>query len=153
MREFSGTFSGEFSGLYREMCGEAKWLQKEWVPRKNDYYCERGDYEDGPAEFLYPEEVPKGEEEIKNFKSKYVWLPRGFHIIERVLGEGIPKLINSTVSRYYEFLKDEEKLKDIEDRFKDKVDDIMNVNALVFCGYEFGRFWDFEQQDWIEIHR
>ena len=43
-------------------------------------------------------------------------------------------------------------MKEIKNRFKDKVDDIWDVKALMFVmEYRFKKVWDFEKGNWIEI--
>lgn len=142
----------EFSALYRKMCDKAKPLKEVWKPRELDWYCEKGDYRDGPAELLYDKEVPKTPEKIKSFKSKYVWLPYAAQIIERILGEGIPKLQGSAQSRYGKWIEEnKDEVEDIENRFKDKVDDINNVKALIFyMQEEHGQVWNYTKEEWIE---
>ena len=145
----------EFSGLYRKMCEKAERLQYEWIPRRwDDAYFERGDYRDGLADIVRQKEM--SEEEMKKFKAKYVWLPRGHDIEDRMLGASRPPKIRDLVLEHYhnDFLKNKEKMKEIEDRFKDKVGDIWDVKALMFVmEYRFRSVWDFDKQEWIEIKK
>ena len=146
----------EFSGLYRKMCEKAERLQYEWIPRKwGDACFERGDYRDGFADIVRQKGM--SEEEMKKFKAKYVWLPRENDLKEsRMLGASRPPKIRDFALEHYhnDFLKNKEKMKEIEDRFKDKVGDIWDVKALMFVmEYRFRSVWDFDKQEWIEIKK
>jgi hypothetical protein len=45
-------------------------------------------------------------------------------------------------------------MKEIENRFKDKVDDIWDVKALIFVmEHRLRRVWDFDKQEWIKIKK
>ena len=132
------------------MCEKAERLQYEWVLRQWDFCSKKGDYGDGSADIVSQKEM--SEEEIKNFKANYVWLPREYDIKDRMLGWGNPKLRDLALDRYNKYLEDEERMKEIEDKFKDKVDDIWDVKALIFLmGHRFKSAWDFDRQDWVEI--
>lgn len=46
------------------------------------------------------------------------------------------------------------KMKEIDNRFKDIVDDIWDVKTLLFVmEYRFKRVWDYEKEEWVEIER
>jgi len=89
----------------------------------------------------------------ENFKDNHVWLPKEFQIRERMFGFGIAALRKITEERFYqEFLKDEEKVKKIKEKFIDKEGDIMDVLALLFImEYRFKKEWDFAKEEWVEI--
>ncbi len=144
----------EFSGLYRKMCEKAERIQYEWIPQQWDDCFKKGDHRDGLADIVRQKEMP--EEEIKKFKAKYAWLPRGHDIKDRMLGASRPPKIRDLVLEHYhnDFLKNKEKMKEIENRFKDKVDDIWDVMALMFVmEHRFRSVWDFDKQEWIEIKK
>ncbi len=146
----------EFSGLYRKMCEKAERLQYEWIPQQWDDCFKKGDYRDGLADIVRQKEMP--EEKMKKFKAKYAWLPRENDLREsRILEASMPHKIKKWVLvRHYhnDFLKNKEKMKEIENRFKDKVDDIWDVKALMFVmEHRFRRVWDFDKQEWIEIKK
>jgi hypothetical protein len=45
-------------------------------------------------------------------------------------------------------------MKEIENRFKDKVDDIWDVKALMFVmEHRFRKVWNFENEEWIKIKK
>lgn len=140
----------KFSALYRKMCEKAEVLQKNWSLKPGDWHCERGDYRDDFGEEFIQKDMSK--EEMEDFKSSHVWLPKK-HNIDRLLHTGIQGQNNLTVDRFYnEFLKD--KGKEIKNSFKDKVDDIINVEALIFyMEYEFGMEWDYKKQEWVDIKK
>ena len=148
---------GEFSGLYKKMCEKAERLQYEWIPRNwDDAYFERGDYRDEVADIVRQEGM--SEEEMKKFKAKYAWLPRENDLRDgRMLGASMPHKVKKWVLvEHYQndFLKNKEKMKEIENRFKDKVDDIWDVKALMFVmEYRFRSVWNFDKQEWIEIKK
>ena len=144
----------EFSGLYRKMCEKAERLQYEWIPQQWDDCFKKGDYRDGLADIVRQKEMSK--EEMKKFKAKYVWLPRGHDIEDRMLGASRPPKIRDLVSEHYhnEYLKKEEKMKEIDNKFKDKVDDIWDVKALMFVmEYRFKSVWDYKKEEWAKIKR
>lgn len=142
----------EFSGLYKEMCEKAERLQKEWIWKQPLYYCERGDREDGFEEFLSEKEISeKSEREKEDFKSKNIWLPKGHQIKNILLLTGIQGQNKITLDEYYEkFLKNEDKMREINGWFKGKVGDINDAKALIFYMEENGMTWHHEEKEWVE---
>jgi hypothetical protein len=74
-----------------------------------------------------------------------------------MLGASMPHKVKKWVLvRHYQndFLKNKKKMKEIENRFKDKVDDIWDVKALMFVmEHRLRRVWDFDKQEWIKIKK
>jgi len=144
-----------FSGLYKEMCEKAERLQKEWIFHQSDYYCKRGDREDGFEEFLTDKEISEmSEKEKENSKSNRIWLPKEYQIRNRLFLIGTQLQNTWRLNEYYEkFLKDNDKMREIEDWFKGKVGNISDVKALIFYMEGYDMVWLNDKKEWVEIKK
>ncbi len=140
----------EFSGLYKKMCETADRIQREWEPQQWDNYCEHGDRHNGLTKFVQEEKISK--EKADELRANYVWLPKEYEIIERLLpkfARGAAKLIELIKEQYSEFIYNHVEI--VKSQFSEKPVNIMDVLAvLFFMEYKAHKVWNFDSEEWVD---
>ena len=146
----------QFSARFKRMCAEAIEIQRLWPELERpeqewDYYCLKGEYKDGFADYRPLVKLLKGDE--KAFFENNIWLPQDFQIVQRLfprLACGSPPIIENLKTQYSEYWRTQKAEPFLQNYLNE--DERRHARALMFVMESwFNKEWKEESQKWVKI--